>query len=107
MPSSDKQLAFSVKIASSPELLNKGTNVVYMSQGTSLLPKDKNHAEDSVKVVGTKRLHTDAPSSPVYHNVCVRRKVESEHSKVSSSQELKGNGRDKTKRAGGPEKCGK
>ncbi|XP_051219926.1 uncharacterized protein [Lolium perenne] len=97
MPSSDKQLAFSV-IASSPELLNKGKNVINMSQGSSLLPKDKSHAEDSVKVVGTKRLHTDAPSSPVYHNVYVRRKVESEHSKVSSSQELKGNGRDKTKK---------
>jgi hypothetical protein len=97
MPSSDKQLAFSV-IASSPKLLNKGKNVINMSQGSSLLPKDKSHAEDSVKVVGTKRLHTDAPSSPVYHNVYVRRKVESEHSKVSSSQELKGNGRDKTKK---------
>jgi hypothetical protein len=97
MPSSDKQLAFSV-IASSPKLLNKGKNVINMSQGSSLLPKDKSHAEDSVKVVGTKRLHTDAPSNPVYHNVYVRRKVESEHSKLSSSQELKGNGRDKTKK---------
>ena len=88
MPSSDKQLAFSVK--------NKGTNVVNMSQGT-LPPKDKGPAEDSVKAVGTKRLHTDAPSSPVYHNVYVRRKVETEHSKVNSSQELKGIGKDKAK----------
>ncbi|KAM0884468.1 hypothetical protein ACQ4PT_030962 [Festuca glaucescens] len=68
-----------------------------MSQGISLLPKDKGPAEGSLKAVGSKRLHTDAPSSPVYHNVYVRRKVETEHSKVNSSQELKGNGRDKTK----------
>nr|XP_051219602.1 uncharacterized protein LOC127336796 isoform X5 [Lolium perenne] len=68
-----------------------------MSQGTSLVPKDKGPSEDNLKAVGTKRLHTDASSSPVYHNVYVRRKVETEHSKVNSSQELKGNGRGKTK----------
>ncbi|KQK24022.1 stress response protein NST1 [Brachypodium distachyon] len=68
-----------------------------MSQGTSPLPKDKGPAEDSLKAVGTKRLHSDAPSSPVYQNVYVRRKVDTEHNKVNSSQELRSNGRDKTK----------
>ncbi|VAH24454.1 unnamed protein product [Triticum turgidum subsp. durum] len=97
MPSSDKQLAFSVKTAASRELLNKGTNIINMSQGTSLPPKDKGAAEEPLKAVGTKRLHTDAPSSPVYHNVYVRRKVETEHNKVNSSPEMKVIGKDKTK----------
>ncbi|CAN6297535.1 unnamed protein product [Urochloa humidicola] len=68
-----------------------------MSQGTSPLPKDKGPTTEPGKPVGIKRLQTDTPSSPVYHNVYVRRKVESEHSKVNPSQELKGNGRDKAK----------
>ncbi|CAL4936342.1 unnamed protein product [Urochloa decumbens] len=68
-----------------------------MSQGTSSLPKDKGPTTEPGKPVGIKRLQTDTPSSPVYHNVYVRRKVESEHSKVNPSQELKGNGRDKAK----------
>uniref|UniRef100_J3LVG8 Serine-rich 25 kDa antigen protein n=1 Tax=Oryza brachyantha TaxID=4533 RepID=J3LVG8_ORYBR len=93
MPVSDKQLASSVK--TSHELPNKVADIVNMSQGTSPLPKDKGPATDPGKTMGTKR--SDAPSSPGYHNVYVRRKVESDHSKVSSSQELKGNGRDKTK----------
>ncbi|KAL5204651.1 hypothetical protein ABZP36_009522 [Zizania latifolia] len=95
MLASDKQLASVNKLASH-ELPNKGANIVNMSQGTSLLPKDKGPATDPGRAVGTKRLQTDAPSSPGYHNVYVRRKVESDHSKVNSSQE-KGNGRDKTK----------
>ncbi|OEL27116.1 hypothetical protein BAE44_0011865 [Dichanthelium oligosanthes] len=68
-----------------------------MSQGTSPLPKDKGHTTEPGKAVGIKRLQTDTPSSSGYHNVYVRRKVESEHSKVNPSQELKGNGRDKAK----------
>ncbi|CAN6286597.1 unnamed protein product [Urochloa humidicola] len=68
-----------------------------MSQGTSPLPKDKGPTTEPGKPVGIKRLQTDTPSSPVYHNVYVRRKVEPEHSKVNPSQELKGNGRDKAK----------
>uniref|UniRef100_A0A0D9W205 Uncharacterized protein n=1 Tax=Leersia perrieri TaxID=77586 RepID=A0A0D9W205_9ORYZ len=95
MPASDKQLTSSVKKVTSRELPNKGANIVNMSQGTSPLPKDKSHATDPGKAVGTKR--SDAPASPGYHNVYVRRKVENDHSKVNSSQELKGNGRDKTK----------
>lgn len=67
-----------------------------MSQGTSPLPKDKPTAEPG-KAIGIKRLQTDTPSGLAYHNVYVRRKVESEHSKVNPSQELKGNGRDKSK----------
>ncbi|KAG8089896.1 hypothetical protein GUJ93_ZPchr0011g26962 [Zizania palustris] len=95
MLASDKQLASVNKLASH-ELPNKGANIVNMSQGTSSLPKDKGPATDPGRAVGTKRLQTDAPSSPGYHNVYVRRKVESDHSKINSSQE-KGNGRDKTK----------
>ncbi|OEL23462.1 hypothetical protein BAE44_0015522 [Dichanthelium oligosanthes] len=68
-----------------------------MSEGTSPLPKDKGPTIEPGKAVGIKRLQTDTPSSPVYHNVYVRKKVESEHSKVNPSQELKGNGRDKAK----------
>ncbi|RLN18727.1 uncharacterized protein C2845_PM02G45740 [Panicum miliaceum] len=68
-----------------------------MPQGTSPLPKDKGPTTEPGKAVGIKRLQTDTPSSPGYHNVYVRRKVESEHSKVNPSQELKGNGRDKAK----------
>lgn len=68
-----------------------------MSQGTSLLPKDKGPTAEPGKAIGIKRLQTDAPSGSAYHNVYVRRKVESEHSKVNPSQELKGNGRDKPK----------
>uniref|UniRef100_A0A0E0AZA0 Uncharacterized protein n=1 Tax=Oryza glumipatula TaxID=40148 RepID=A0A0E0AZA0_9ORYZ len=95
MPASDKQLASTVKKVTSRELPKKGADVVNMSQGTSPLPKDKGTATEPGKTVGTKR--SDAPSSPGYHNVYVRRKVENDHSKVSSSQEVKGNGRDKTK----------
>uniref|UniRef100_A0A0E0KMG1 Serine-rich 25 kDa antigen protein n=1 Tax=Oryza punctata TaxID=4537 RepID=A0A0E0KMG1_ORYPU len=95
MPASDKQLASTVKKVTSRELPKKGADIVNMSQGISPLPKDKGPATDSGKTVGTKR--SDAPSSPGYHNVYVRRKVENDHSKVSSSQEVKGNGRDKTK----------
>ncbi|XP_066348623.1 uncharacterized protein [Miscanthus floridulus] len=68
-----------------------------MSQGTSLLPKDKGPTAEPGKAIGIKRLQTDTPSGPAYHNVYVRRKVESEHSKVNPSQELKGNGKDKAK----------
>ncbi|CAN6291613.1 unnamed protein product [Urochloa humidicola] len=68
-----------------------------MSQETSPLPKDKGPTTEPGKPVGIKRLQTDTPLSPVYHNVYVRRKVESEHSKANPSQELKGNGRDKAK----------
>uniref|UniRef100_A0A0A9GCL2 Uncharacterized protein n=1 Tax=Arundo donax TaxID=35708 RepID=A0A0A9GCL2_ARUDO len=97
MPSGE-QLASSVKKAVA-NILNmlpdKGANVLNMSQGTSLLPKDP--TTDPGKAVGTKRLQSDTPSSPGYHNVYVRRKVESDHSKANTSQELKGNGRDKTK----------
>nr|CAH65847.1 OSIGBa0147B06.6 [Oryza sativa] len=95
MPASDKQLASTVKKVTSRELPKKGADIVNMSQGTSPLPKDKGTATEPGKTVGTKR--SDAPSSPGYHNVYVRRKVENDHSKVSSSQEVKGNGRDKTK----------
>jgi hypothetical protein len=99
MPSSDKVLVSSVLKAATRELPNKGAGIVNMSQGTSALPKDigPTPTTDSGKVVVTKRLHSDTPSGPGYHNVYVRRKVESEHNKVNSSQELKGNGRDKTK----------
>lgn len=97
MPSSDKQLPLSVKKAATRELPNKGANIVNMSQGTSPPPKDKGPTTDPTKAVGTKRLQCDTPSSPGYHNVYVRRKVESDQSKVNSSQELKGNGRVKTK----------
>jgi hypothetical protein len=99
MPSSDKVLVSSVVKAATRELPNKGAGIVNMSQGTSALPKDKGPTPttDFGKVVVTKRQHSDTPSSPGYHNVYVRRKVESEHNKVNSSQELKGNGRDKTK----------
>lgn len=75
----------------------KGANIVNMSQGTSPLPKDKGPTTEPGKAVGIKRLQSDTPSSPGYHNVYVRRKVESEHSKVNPSQDLKGNGRDKAK----------
>jgi len=68
-----------------------------MSQGTSLLPKDKGPTAEPGKAISIKRLQTDTPSGPAYHNVYVRRKVESEHSKVNPSQELKGNGKDKAK----------
>ncbi|KAL6841107.1 hypothetical protein ACP4OV_029076 [Aristida adscensionis] len=68
-----------------------------MSQGASQLPKDKGPNTEPAKTVGAKRLQSDIPSNPGYHNVYVRRKVESEHSKVNSSQESKGNGKDKTK----------
>ncbi|KAJ1260390.1 hypothetical protein BS78_10G228400 [Paspalum vaginatum] len=74
-----------------------------MSQGTSLVPKDKEPTTEPGKAVAIKRLHTDTPSSPGYHNVYVRRKVESEHSKLNPSQELKGNGRDKAKEPEGPQ----
>jgi hypothetical protein len=68
-----------------------------MSQGTSFLSKDKGPTAEPGKAIGVKRLQTDTSSGPAYHNVYVRRKVESEHSKVNPSQELKGNGRDKAK----------
>ena len=68
-----------------------------MSQGTSLLPKDKGPTAEPGKAIGVKRLQTDTSSGPVYHNVYVQRRVESEHSKVNPSQELKGNGKDKAK----------
>jgi len=68
-----------------------------MSQGTSPVPKDKGPTTEPGKAVGIKRLQTDTPSNPGYHNVYVRRKVESEHSKVNPFQELEGNGRDKAK----------
>nr|AHW98623.1 serine-rich 25 kda antigen protein [Oryza glaberrima] len=79
MPASDKQLASTVKKVTSRELPKKGADVVNMSQGTSPLPKDKGTATEPGKTVGTKR--SDAPSSPGYHNVYVRRKVENDHSK--------------------------
>ncbi|CAD6246299.1 unnamed protein product [Miscanthus lutarioriparius] len=60
-----------------------------MSQGTSFLPKDKGPTAEPGKAIGVKRLQTDTSSGPVYHNVYVRRRVESEHSKVNPSQELK------------------
>lgn len=68
-----------------------------MSQGTSVLPKDKGPTTEPGKAIGIKRPQTDTHSGPAYHNVYVRRKVESEHSKVNPSQELKGNGKEKAK----------
>ncbi|KAF8659358.1 hypothetical protein HU200_058565 [Digitaria exilis] len=67
-----------------------------MSEGTSPQPKDKGPITEPGKALGIKRLQTDNPSSTGQREY-VRRKVESEHSKVNPSQELKGNGRDKAK----------
>ncbi|CAN6234268.1 unnamed protein product [Urochloa humidicola] len=71
-----------------------------MSQGTTPLSKHNGPTAEPGKAVGIKRLQTDTPSSPGVHgvhNVYVRRKVESGHSKVNPSQELKDNGSDKAK----------
>uniref|UniRef100_A0A0D3FS83 Serine-rich 25 kDa antigen protein n=1 Tax=Oryza barthii TaxID=65489 RepID=A0A0D3FS83_9ORYZ len=84
MPASDKQLASTVKKVTSRELPKKGADIVNMSQGTSPLPKDKGTATEPGKTVGTKR--SDAPSSPGYHNVYVRRKVENDHSKTNKPE---------------------
>ncbi|GJM94679.1 hypothetical protein PR202_ga11349 [Eleusine coracana subsp. coracana] len=103
MPSCDKLLTSSVAKATTRELPNKGANLGNMSQGTSALPKEKGPSTaDPGKAVVTKRQNSETPSSPGYHNVYVRRKVESEHNKVNSSQELKGNGKDKTKEQEAP-----
>ncbi|GJN35971.1 hypothetical protein PR202_gb24792 [Eleusine coracana subsp. coracana] len=103
MPSCDKLLTSSVAKAATRELPNKGANLGNMSQDTSALPKEKGPTTtDPGKAVVTKRQNNETPSSPGYHNVYVRRKVESEHNKVNSSQELKGNGKDKTKEQEAP-----
>lgn len=88
------QVALSAKKTATGELPKKGANIVNMSQGTSPLAKDKGPTTETGKAVGIKRLQSDSPG---FHNVYVRRKVESEHSKVNPSQDLKGNGRDKAK----------
>jgi hypothetical protein len=104
MPSSDKVLVSSVAKATTLELPNKTADLLNMSQRTSALPKDKGPTPttDPGKAGVTKRQHSDTPSSPGYHNVYVRRKVESEHNKVNSSQELKANGKDKIKKQEAP-----
>jgi hypothetical protein len=99
MPSSNKVLVSSVAKATTRELPNKAADILNMSQRTSALPKDKGPTPttDPGKAGVAKWQHSDTPSSPGYPNVYVRRKVESEHNKVNSSQELKANGKDKIK----------
>jgi hypothetical protein len=72
MPSSDEVSASSVAKAATRELPNKGANSINMSEGTFALPKDKGSTpttDHPGKAVVTKRQHSDAPSSPGYHNV--------------------------------------
>ncbi|CAL5018402.1 unnamed protein product [Urochloa decumbens] len=70
-----------------------------MSQGTTPLSKEGPTIKPG-KSAGIKRLQTETPSSPGFHNVMDafvgQQKVESEHGKVYPSQEWKG-GKDKAK----------
>lgn len=95
MPAGDKQHPISVKKVALRELPNESRNIITKPPGTSPLPKDKGLAPDSVKVVGTKRLQPDDPSSPSSHQapgnigpnghlVYVRRKLETEQGKMST-----------------------
>ncbi|CAN6242487.1 unnamed protein product [Urochloa humidicola] len=56
-----------------------------MFQGITTLSKDYGPTTEPGKAVGIK-WQTDTPSSPGLHNVYVRRKVESGHSKAKEQQ---------------------
>lgn len=96
MLAGDKQHSVSVKKVALRELPNEPRNIITKPTGTSPLPKDKRLTPDSVKVVGTKRPQPDDPSSPSSHQspgtigpnghlVYVRRKLETEQGKMSTS----------------------
>ncbi|XP_073001360.1 uncharacterized protein [Typha latifolia] len=97
MPAGDKQQPFSSKKVALRELPNESRNIIPNPPGASSLPKDKGVSPDSIKILGTKRLQHDGPSSPSNiqppgsgntgtngHLVYVRRKLENDQGKITT-----------------------
>ncbi|XP_072977707.1 uncharacterized protein [Typha angustifolia] len=96
MLAGDKQNTFSGKKMALRELPYESKNIITKTPGTSPLPKDKGASFDSMNLLGTKRQQPDNPSSPLNyqvpdnsgingHLVYVRRKLENEQGKISTS----------------------